>query len=811
MSLTTRPMRLHLRSVLGNPLPGAKVTLQLSAYQADGIEIVPLVWALTEDPLVPGDYIGPIWPNTRTDDGTHYDLLVQASEQKLLTHLVTVTEGETEVILNLKINPPPYPPVYGAQAATNTANTFADAAGTSATIAAQYAAGLGDVSGAVAEAQAAAAQAAAAEEQRLAYEDRIYPGVYSTPPTNKPHSGAPSAEGDRCVILVDGTPYEHLRVGGGWLIPNVDAVALALPSGSSKVGTRQPFSGAKARKQSEKNLDSVDLRDFVTGDGSDETAGMLAALATGARVIRGRDMTVRFEDIELSRGVVFDCENVTFKKLTNTKNLWRIRGGAYIIRHRGVRIDGGYSSSALTYAPDLVVTGIDAPGLKLYFEDCDHDNCGNSSLFTGYFAQGSIYLVNVLNCRSNGQHMPRLPGVINSVFSVNNCRDFRINGWRNTGDGIFINAVDLSSFDRMPACSITADNTTCRFRDVDIEDECGVILYSGCHHSSIAEFNASGCAFGLRMLNARNCSIRQAVIEDSVLQSVYALEWSPYLRLGTGIGSVEEEDVVGFTAENVWIKGSGLGFGAIGAQINGSGAHVVQNARARKIALKNVHILTGGTCLTFQDTDDFEMSGGTLSCSTSATAIINAVQTIANGLGAHVFREVTIDRKGGTGRILNGGLTAGSLQLGTQFYFPGCKYKNLASITSTAIYWRGAGVMHVEGGTVDSQPAGTFLLAFDTGRLVFRDVLGLTYPSTTKISIDYSSVRQVISDHYKRSAYGPSEIVHNTTNWGQVTVPVTTTNFEIGSVMKQNSPIPGGFANVLLTSAGWKGSGAIAS
>lgn len=66
-----------------------------------------------------------------------------------------------------------------------------------------------------------------AGETVLVIEDRIYPGVYNTPPTLKPHSGAPSADGDRCVILVGGVPMEHLRSGGGWLIPNFDAQQLA--------------------------------------------------------------------------------------------------------------------------------------------------------------------------------------------------------------------------------------------------------------------------------------------------------------------------------------------------------------------------------------------------------------------------------------------------------------------------------------------------------------------------------------------------------------------------------------------------------
>jgi hypothetical protein len=132
MSLTTRSLRLHLLSVLGAPLPGAKVTLQLSAYQADGVDIVPLVWALAEDVSVPGDYIGPVWPNTRGDGGTHYELLVQANGLVLLTQTITVLEGPGEADTKAKVNTPPYPAVYAAEVAVGAANTFADAAGQSA-------------------------------------------------------------------------------------------------------------------------------------------------------------------------------------------------------------------------------------------------------------------------------------------------------------------------------------------------------------------------------------------------------------------------------------------------------------------------------------------------------------------------------------------------------------------------------------------------------------------------------------------------------------------------------------------------------
>lgn len=109
------------------------------------------------------------------------------------------------------------------------------------------------LNGAGASAAAAAINAAAqAQATRIELEDRIYPGVYSTPPTNKPHSGEPSAAGDRCVILVDGVPFEHVRVGGGWLIPNIDAQMLASTDGASRVGTIQSGAGAVPRNTAAK-------------------------------------------------------------------------------------------------------------------------------------------------------------------------------------------------------------------------------------------------------------------------------------------------------------------------------------------------------------------------------------------------------------------------------------------------------------------------------------------------------------------------------------------------------------------------------
>ncbi|MBP6897368.1 MAG: hypothetical protein KBC94_23370 [Pseudacidovorax sp.] len=135
MSLATRALRLRLLSAAGNPLGGAKVSLHLSAYQVDGTDIVPLQWDATEDPAATGDYILVVWPNTRGDGGTHYDMLVQANGQVLLRETVTVPAGDVEALVTAKINPAPWPQLYEAAAEVQASRWFSDAAGESASLA----------------------------------------------------------------------------------------------------------------------------------------------------------------------------------------------------------------------------------------------------------------------------------------------------------------------------------------------------------------------------------------------------------------------------------------------------------------------------------------------------------------------------------------------------------------------------------------------------------------------------------------------------------------------------------------------------
>lgn len=127
--------------------------------------------------------------------------------------------------------------------------------------------------------------ALAADTTRKDYEDHVYPGVYATPPTNKPHSGAPCADGDRCVVLVGATPYEHIRVGGGWLIPNIDAVNLAMRSGSRNVGFSHEGTGAGGRSVEDKLRERVSLSDFEVVSGTADQSAKVQAAANKARAL----------------------------------------------------------------------------------------------------------------------------------------------------------------------------------------------------------------------------------------------------------------------------------------------------------------------------------------------------------------------------------------------------------------------------------------------------------------------------------------------------------------------------------------------
>jgi hypothetical protein len=74
-----------------------------------------------------------------------------------------------------------------------------------------------------------------------AIEDRIYPGVYNVLPTVKPHSGAPCAVGDRCVVIEAGVTSDRVFNGVAWIVPNPDALNLAQSGGAALVGSAARF------------------------------------------------------------------------------------------------------------------------------------------------------------------------------------------------------------------------------------------------------------------------------------------------------------------------------------------------------------------------------------------------------------------------------------------------------------------------------------------------------------------------------------------------------------------------------------------
>lgn len=146
-----------------------------------------------------------------------------------------------------------------------------------------------DVEGVVVDAvnaavAATAESAEAVEQNRTALEDRIYPGVYSTPPTNKPRSGAPSADGDRCTILVGGVAYEHLRTGGGWVIPNIDTTTLATSGGTGMVGHLPRGGGAISMTAAEALSLRFNVWNFLTAEERADSETALPQIDVSAKI-----------------------------------------------------------------------------------------------------------------------------------------------------------------------------------------------------------------------------------------------------------------------------------------------------------------------------------------------------------------------------------------------------------------------------------------------------------------------------------------------------------------------------------------------
>lgn len=153
MALKTRPVRLSLLSLLSAPLAGAKINAQLSlatpdgvvtpAYETDGVDVVPLVVTLTEDPAKPGDYLGNFWPNTRGLKGTRWLINVAAGELLMKAMNLTVIDDSASVVVPLAVmvDVPPYAPVFASSQLVGVAQGYADAAGRSATLAVEAAAG----------------------------------------------------------------------------------------------------------------------------------------------------------------------------------------------------------------------------------------------------------------------------------------------------------------------------------------------------------------------------------------------------------------------------------------------------------------------------------------------------------------------------------------------------------------------------------------------------------------------------------------------------------------------------------------------
>ena len=174
MTLAVRTVRLQLLARSGAVLPGARVRAQLTDYQVDGADVVPLTWVFTEDPLAPGYYVAALWPNTRASGGTQYLITADSGELRMQAQLHTIPAGTGVAAITMMVSAPPWLPIYRADQAVSAANTFANAAGQSAS---RAGAALGAVLDGSATASASAATAVDAAARLNSYIDQVVMNV----------------------------------------------------------------------------------------------------------------------------------------------------------------------------------------------------------------------------------------------------------------------------------------------------------------------------------------------------------------------------------------------------------------------------------------------------------------------------------------------------------------------------------------------------------------------------------------------------------------------------------------------------------
>ena len=122
-----------------------------------------------------------------------------------------------------------------------------------------------------ADAQASATNAAAAEAAKNAAASSQAAAALSQAAAADSQSGAEAVRDEIQQIIDDSGEQSTL-------------VVLAQPDGASKVGVKQPFSGATNRTQSAKNQDFVSISDFGAVIGQDSTTALVNAISSGKSV-----------------------------------------------------------------------------------------------------------------------------------------------------------------------------------------------------------------------------------------------------------------------------------------------------------------------------------------------------------------------------------------------------------------------------------------------------------------------------------------------------------------------------------------------
>ncbi|SEQ64856.1 Pectate lyase superfamily protein [Rosenbergiella nectarea] len=387
--------------------------------------------------------------------------------------------------------------------------------------------------------------------------------------------------------------------------------------GDSLIAIKQPYSGAVARTQHEKNTDIVSIKDFgAKGDGvTDDTTSIQSAIdfssknGVGIYAPSGRykvsTLIIKPNMAMYGDYIGNEGKGTSFlgngfddvMRGANTDDLMQMSGTGADVEYAhhvtiiGIEIDGGVNGQSIKFDESKKGRGIAVWGSSLNFVDIDIINCGGHGIESGYhdsgaewalyFRESSFRNIRIRNVGKHGwwfkgPHDAKLVDV--SIINASRCADNKYDGFYQSGEG---------------SCDIVAMHISCSgTRGGDFEN---------LRHRYAANISGGAHVVGSSFEGARSAQLRL-----SGAGSYFDSTCSFYAPFGTSTNLQPDIIYLDGAIGNVVmgnLDGSGYpsGVNAVGIKLNPSSINARNDINVRTTTIANV--LNFGSSSTEADGD----------------------------------------------------------------------------------------------------------------------------------------------------------------------------------------------------------------